>query len=82
MRSRRLDRIPTKHRKEVEAKIRTLLGTLQSQRERQGLTQERLAELLDISVRTLQFIEQGRRFPSLPMLFYILKTLKIEFRLD
>lgn len=42
------------------------------------MTQEMLAEALHISPMTLQFIEQGRRFPSLPMLFYVLEFLEIE----
>ncbi len=33
-------------------------------REKTGLTQSRLAELLGVSVRTLQDWEQGRRAPS------------------
>jgi len=31
---------------------------------------------------TLQFIEQGRRYPSLPMLFYIADRLGIEIRFE
>ena len=81
MKSKRLERVPAKYRKEVESQIRTLARTLREQREHRGLTQEKLAEQLDISVRTLQFIEQGRRFPSLPMLFYILRVLDVELRI-
>ena len=82
MRSKRLDRIPLKHRKDVESQIRSLLKILQEQRESRGFTQEELAERLDISVRTLQFIEQGRRFPSIPMLFYLAKLLKITVKFE
>lgn len=77
MKSRRLERIPLKYRKEIEPELRALVGSLQRRREKLGLTQEAFAELLDISVKTLQFIEQGRRFPSLPMLFYIAKHLRL-----
>lgn len=47
-----------------------------------GFTQEGLAEALDISPMTIQFIEQGRKCPSLPMLLYICSYLKIKIGLS
>ena len=42
----------------------TNLPSVSSVRERTGLSQARFAELLGVSVRTLQEWEQGRRAPS------------------
>ena len=42
----------------------TELDLLDSVREKTGLSQSRFAELLGVSVRTLQEWEQGRRAPS------------------
>jgi putative transcriptional regulator len=44
-------------------RVRTL-PSVSSIREKTGLTQSRFAELLGVSVRTLQEWEQGRRAPS------------------
>lgn len=51
---------------------------LQAKRHELGLTQEKMAELLDVSPETIRFIEQNRRIPSLPMLIRIAKILKLE----
>jgi putative transcriptional regulator len=45
------------------ARVRTA-PSVQSIRERTGLSQARFAELLGVSARTLQEWEQGRRAPS------------------
>ncbi|MEN0057923.1 MAG: helix-turn-helix transcriptional regulator [Bdellovibrio sp.] len=50
---------------------------IQNRREEMGLTQEQLAEMLDLTVVALGYIEQGRRFPSLPFLFYICRMMDI-----
>jgi putative transcriptional regulator len=42
----------------------TSIPSVNSVRERTGLSQARFAELLGVSVRTLQEWEQGRRAPS------------------
>lgn len=42
----------------------TTLPTVSAIRERTGLSQSRFAELLGVSVRTLQEWEQGRRAPT------------------
>ncbi|USN48090.1 MAG: helix-turn-helix transcriptional regulator [Pseudobdellovibrionaceae bacterium] len=74
----RLDKIPVKHRKSIEAQLRNISFLVQNRRKEMGLTQEELAEKLDISVLTLQSIEQGWRFPSLPTLFYLCKIMGIS----
>ncbi|MDX1921075.1 MAG: helix-turn-helix transcriptional regulator [Candidatus Caenarcaniphilales bacterium] len=50
---------------------------MQEKREQAGITQEELAERLEVSAMTIQFIEQRRRFPSLPVLFCICRELEI-----
>ena len=81
MDTKRLERVPVKYRKQVRQRLTELSKTIQARRESLGLTQEELAEQLDISVITLQFIEQRRRYPSLPMLFYICSFLNLELQL-
>ena len=49
--------------------------------EARKLTQEALAEKLGIGATTLQAIERGRRYPSLPTLFYICQFLGIELQI-
>lgn len=78
---KRLERIPAKYRKQVGAQLKALSLLIQARREALGLTQEKLAEELDISAVTLKTIEQNRRYPSLPMLFYICDYLKLEIQI-
>ena len=47
-------------------------------RKRCGLTQEKLAELIDIETGSLSAIESGRHFPSLPTLEKIAENLNTE----
>lgn len=76
-RSVRLEKIPAKYRKGVEAQLRKISVTIQARREEMGLTQEQLAEVLDLTVVALGYIEQGRRYPSLPFLFYMCRVMDI-----
>lgn len=78
---KRLNRLPTKHRNEVIADLRLISAAVQSKRKALGLTQEELAEELDIAPTTVQFIEQQRRYPSLPMLLYICRYLELKIKL-
>lgn len=66
----RIDKIPVKHRKAVEAQLRRISIVIQARREEMGLTQEELAEMLDLTVVALGYIEQGRRSPA--YLFYFI----------
>ncbi|MFV0379888.1 MAG: helix-turn-helix domain-containing protein [Anaerorhabdus sp.] len=45
---------------------------MKKHREHQGITQESLAERLDISVRYLMFIENENKYPSFKLLFKII----------
>jgi DNA-binding XRE family transcriptional regulator len=77
----RLDKVPPKHRKAVEAQLRNISIVIQARRKELGITQEQLAESLDLAVMTIQFIEQQQRYPSLPVLFYICKAMDITVKI-
>ena len=79
--SSRVDKLPYRHRKFVETQLNRISKTVQEKREQTGITQEELAERLEVSVMTIQFIEQKRRFPSLPVLFSICKELDIPLQI-
>ncbi len=79
--SSRVDKLPYKHRKFVESQLNRISRVVQERRERAGITQEELAERLDVSAMTIQFIEQRRRFPSLPVLFCLCRELGIPFQI-
>ncbi|MDY6907978.1 MAG: helix-turn-helix transcriptional regulator [Chloroflexota bacterium] len=49
---------------------------LKEYRAQQGLTQERLAELVGVRRETIVFLEQGRYNPSLRLAHHIARTLK------
>jgi transcriptional regulator with XRE-family HTH domain len=51
--------------------------TIQRQRKLQGLTQEALAEAVNVNRAYIGHIEQGRRTPSLTMLEKIARVLKV-----
>lgn len=58
-----------------------LLGKrIKELRKEAGLTQEKLAELIDIETTSLSGIESGRHFPSLPTLERIAENLNIEIK--
>ena len=49
-------------------------------RKQKNLTQEQLAELIQIETGSLSAIESGRHFPSLPTLEKISETLEVELK--
>ena len=53
-----------------------LASNIKLYRKTLGLTQEKLAEMVDISFNYIALIETGRRFPSIKMLERIAKALK------
>lgn len=75
---KRLQKIPTKYRNRVKARLDKVSNQIQLKREELGVTQEELAEKLGVSSMTIQFIEQKRRYPSVQMLFYICDYLEID----
>lgn len=60
----------------VKNSVRRIAAKIKKMRSELGLTQENLAEMADVSVTTIRFIERNQRAPSLPMLF------KLVFVLD
>lgn len=47
-------------RHQIEVELRRVGGNLRRERSGKGLTQQRLAELTDLNVRTIQKIEAGK----------------------
>lgn len=78
MASKRLEAIPEKFQRDAEKQLIGIARKIQKKRESLGYSQEVLAEKLEIAVNTIKTIEQSRRYPSLPMLFYICKSLEIK----
>lgn len=59
-----------------------LLGKrIKELRKEAGLTQEKLAELIDIETTSLSGIESGRHFPSLPTIEKIANKLNVELKI-
>lgn len=48
-------------------------------RKRQGLTQEELAELVEVAPRHISFLETARSFPSCDLIERLCKVLKISY---
>lgn len=59
---------------------RRLGEAIRSARMRKGLTQEALAEQLDVTLIHLKNIEGSRRKPSVPLLFHLMEIL--DFSVD
>lgn len=64
----------------MDAETRALGEAIRAARMRKGLTQEALAELLDITPIHLKNIESSRRKPSVPLLFSLMELL--DFSVD
>lgn len=78
MSSRGLTKVPTKEQKYVKSEVVLISAKIQAQRQKMGFTQEKMAEILNVSPETIRFIEQNRRIPSLPMLIRIAKVLNMK----
>lgn len=58
-----------------------LLGRrIKELRKNAGLTQEKLAEMINIETTSLSGIESGRHFPSLPTIEKIANSLNVELK--
>ena len=55
-----------------------LAANIKENRRKKGLTQEKLAEMADISLNYLAILELARKFPSGEMLERLAKVLEIE----
>lgn len=77
----RIKKLPAKHIKSVQKELLRIAQLIQAKREQAGFTQEELAEKLDVSPMTIQFVEQGRRVPSLPLLIALARELSFTLKL-
>lgn len=55
-----------------------LAKKIRQYRKEAGLTQEVMAEKLGLSAKYIQFIENGRRSPSLKVVYKIAKILRVD----
>ncbi len=78
MSKRGLSSVPRSELKSIKAEARKWATRLQARRKEIGLTQEELAEKLEISVTTIRSIETGIKFPSFPLLIRLAHTLKLD----
>ena len=62
----------------MDAEMRELGEAIRAARMRKGLTQEALAELLDITPIHLKNMESSRRKPSVPLLFALMELLDLS----
>lgn len=49
-------------------------------REEHNLTQEKMAEIVDVSVRWYQSIENGRKFPNFKVICLLVKSFDLDLR--
>ena len=60
---------------------KTLLGArIKELRKRSGLTQDQLAERIEVEAKYLSRIEVGKRYPSLDVLERIADSMKVEMK--
>ena len=62
----------------MSAVMRALGESIRAARMRKGLTQEALAEMLDITPIHLKNMESSRRNPSVPLLFALMEILDLS----
>ena len=79
--NRRLDRVPKQYRSAITTELLGIASKIKRKRKALGITQEGLAELLEIDPTTIQAIEQLRSRPSLELLLAIVKVLKMRITL-
>lgn len=64
----------------AKAGRKTIGGKIKEHRSRQRFTQEKLAEILDISVAHLSYIENSKRTPSVRLLRRLALALKVPVK--
>lgn len=77
--NKRLDRVPREYREAVEQDMAAIAQKIRRRRRAMQLTQEQLAESLNIEPSTLQSLEQERGRPSLELLLTVAKVLQTKF---
>ncbi len=78
MSSRGLSNVPTRDLKYVKSELEQIGAKIRAKRKSMKMTQEALAEQIEVTPETIRFIEQNRRIPSLPMLIRIARALKLD----
>ena len=63
-----------------DERIKTLGFNIKVERLRQKITQEKLAELVDLSLNSITKIEGGKQVPSCLVLYDIAKVLGIDIK--
>ena len=66
-----LDNLNASNKRKIEAQLKALVNQIRDSRVSQKMSQEKMAEELDVSISSIKYIEQGRRIPSLPMILKI-----------
>lgn len=77
-----IESIPIRERKKIQKQLDQFSKVLKERRKSEGLTQEKLAEIVDTTTETIRFIESGKYTPSLLMLLRLCLALKIRMILD
>ena len=77
---KRLKKIPHSYQTKVKKIIFDLVETIKVERLKKGLSQEQVAELLNIQLKTYQAYEQGARKPSLEVLVLMFLTFNYELK--
>lgn len=62
--------------------LQELVETLKKRRELLGVTQEHLAELSDVGLRTLKALESGKSNPTFETLTRLAEVLGMELKLE
>lgn len=75
---KRIEKLPPNIKRKTEKQLLKIAKKIQKRRKSMKMSQETLAEVLDIGVSTLKSIEQGKRLPSLSMLLYICHVLNFK----
>ena len=77
----RIEQIPPRYRRGVIVHLHTVAEAIKRAREAQKITQEELAELVEVDVSTVKSIEQKKRIPSMGLFFYLCEVLKIPVKI-
>lgn len=62
--------------------IQEIIKIIKERREELGVTQEQLADLAEIGLRTLKNIESGKGNPTLLTLVKVIDVLGLEIKID
>lgn len=78
--NKRIKKIPTQYQSQVKINISNLIDFITTKREEKKLSQETVAEMLNITVKTYQAYEQGTRKPSMEVLILMFLVFNFELK--